>query len=82
MPLKGKADLRLRGWESMVNLLRRCTRCGRYTLERENCPLCGAPVRVPHPPKLSLNDRFRPYRRKLREMVFDEKDRDKGNRED
>ncbi|MBS7609684.1 RNA-protein complex protein Nop10 [Candidatus Bathyarchaeota archaeon] len=60
----------------MVNLLRRCTKCGQYTLEKEKCPKCGAPVRIPHPPKLSVNDRFRPYRRRLREMVANEKDHD------
>lgn len=43
-------------------LLRRCIRCGRYTLSRDKCPVCGGPVRVPHPPRFSPEDRYLKYR--------------------
>ncbi len=42
--------------------LRKCVKCGRYTLDQEKCPVCGAPVRTPHPPKFSPDDRFARYR--------------------
>lgn len=50
-------------------LLRRCTRCGRYTLRRDRCPVCGAPVRVPHPPRFSPEDRYLKYRYMLKKKL-------------
>jgi len=50
----------------MVWLLRKCVRCGRYTLNREACPYCGGGVRVPHPAKFSPQDKYAKYRRALR----------------
>lgn len=47
-------------------LLRRCTVCGRYTLRQSACPSCGSPVRSPHPPKFSPEDRYGPYRRRMK----------------
>lgn len=46
----------------MRSLLRRCTACGRYTLSKERCPQCGGPVKVPHPPKFSPEDKYQKYR--------------------
>ncbi|RLE55143.1 MAG: RNA-protein complex protein Nop10 [Thermoprotei archaeon] len=43
-------------------LLRRCEVCGAYTLSQDKCPKCGGPVRTPHPPKFSPDDRFAKYR--------------------
>lgn len=43
-------------------LLRVCTSCGRYTLRRDKCPECGSPLRVPHPPRFSPEDRYVKYR--------------------
>ncbi|MDP8003028.1 MAG: RNA-protein complex protein Nop10 [Caldisphaera sp.] len=43
-------------------LLRKCTVCGKYTLNQERCPYCGGMVKVPHPPKFSPQDRFVAYR--------------------
>ncbi|MCE4617274.1 MAG: RNA-protein complex protein Nop10 [Desulfurococcales archaeon] len=47
-------------------LLRRCTRCWRYTLRRDKCPVCGAPVVVPHPPRFSPEDPYLEYRYKAK----------------
>ena len=46
----------------MRSLLRRCTNCGAYTLSKERCPHCGGPVKVPHPPKFSPEDKYQRYR--------------------
>ncbi|RLG80137.1 MAG: RNA-protein complex protein Nop10 [Thermoprotei archaeon] len=39
-------------------LLRRCVRCGKYTLSRSKCPYCGGELQVPHPPRFSLEDKY------------------------
>ncbi|MCK5627939.1 RNA-protein complex protein Nop10 [Candidatus Bathyarchaeota archaeon] len=46
----------------MVQLLRTCRRCEKYTLERKLCPYCGGEVRIPHPPKFSPEDKYLKYR--------------------
>lgn len=46
----------------MRSLMRRCTNCGAYTLSKERCPSCGGPVKVPHPPKFSPEDKYQRYR--------------------
>ena len=53
----------------MVWLLRHCVKCDRYTLNQERCPVCGGPVKVPHPAKFSMDDRFRKYRLMMRRMA-------------
>jgi H/ACA ribonucleoprotein complex subunit 3 len=45
------------GW-----LLRKCEKCGRYTLKRDVCAYCGGNVRIPHPPKFSPDDKYLKYR--------------------
>jgi H/ACA ribonucleoprotein complex subunit 3 len=50
----------------MVWLLRKCEKCGKYTLKVEMCPYCGGKVRVPHPPKFSLDDKYLMYRMALK----------------
>lgn len=50
-------------------LLRKCTVCGRYTLRRDKCPVCGGAVRVPHPPRFSPDDRFIRYRYVMRKSA-------------
>ncbi len=42
--------------------MRRCTACGRYSLERD-CPACGAPTECPLPARYSPEDRYGKYRR-------------------
>jgi H/ACA ribonucleoprotein complex subunit 3 len=46
----------------MVWLLRKCEKCGNYTLKKEACPHCGGKTRVPHPPKYSPDDKYLKYR--------------------
>ena len=43
-------------------LMRKCVVCGRYTLRRDRCPVCGGEVRVPHPPRFSPEDKYLKYR--------------------
>jgi Predicted Zn-ribbon RNA-binding protein len=50
----------------MRSLLRRCAKCGAYTLKRDVCPKCGGPLEVPHPPKYSPEDRYQIYRIKMK----------------
>ncbi|MGB9725649.1 MAG: RNA-protein complex protein Nop10 [Fervidicoccaceae archaeon] len=47
-------------------LMRKCTVCGRYTLEQERCPYCGGQVRIPHPPRFSPDDKYVSYRIRAR----------------
>ncbi|NPA24081.1 MAG: RNA-protein complex protein Nop10 [Crenarchaeota archaeon] len=46
----------------MQAILRKCKRCGRYTLRKDRCPYCGGEVVNPHPPKYSPDDRYFIYR--------------------
>ncbi|MGW8288959.1 MAG: RNA-protein complex protein Nop10 [Candidatus Bathyarchaeia archaeon] len=45
------------GW-----LLRKCGKCGRYTLKTDRCPYCGGGVKTPHPAKFSPDDKYLKYR--------------------
>jgi H/ACA ribonucleoprotein complex subunit 3 len=45
--------------------LRKCPKCGRYTL-KEICPVCGTPTKSAHPPRFSPVDRWGEYRRKAK----------------
>jgi len=47
-------------------LLRRCSTCGRYTLRRDRCPLCGGRLEVPHPPRFSPEDKYLIYRYRMK----------------
>jgi len=53
----------------VVWLLRKCERCGQYTLKKDQCPHCGGAVKVPHPPKFSLHDKYLKYRMALKEEI-------------
>ncbi|MEM2273594.1 MAG: RNA-protein complex protein Nop10 [Candidatus Bathyarchaeia archaeon] len=67
----------------MVWLLRKCIKCGRYTLKRDVCPYCHGEVRIPHPAKFSPDDKYALYKGMLRSKTTDEKDnntRKGGNR--
>ena len=50
-------------------LLRRCVKCGRYTLRRDRCPVCGGELVVPHPPRFSPEDKYLVYRYKMKLMA-------------
>lgn len=45
------------GW-----LLRKCVKCGSYTLTTDVCLHCGGAVRIPHPAKFSPADKYLKYR--------------------
>lgn len=53
----------------MVWLLRKCEKCGRYTLNQETCPACGGLVKTPHPAKFSMDDRYQSYRLRMLRMA-------------
>ncbi len=42
-------------------LMRKCTKCSRYTL-KTTCPACGASTGIPHPAKFSPDDKYADYR--------------------
>jgi len=50
-------------------LLRRCKKCGRYTLRRDKCPICEGELYVPHPPRFSPEDRYVAYRYKVKKQA-------------
>jgi len=54
----------------MPRLIKRCTKCGRYTLNPNTCPHCGAPVASAHPPKYSIEDRYGKYRRAMKKALL------------
>ncbi len=43
-------------------LMRKCSRCGRYTLRHDRCPYCGGELYVPHPHRFSPDDKYVAYR--------------------
>lgn len=59
----------------MVWLLRQCKKCDRYTLKTDVCPNCGGSVKIPHPAKFSLDDRYRKYRLKMRRMAREKEEK-------
>lgn len=56
----------------MVKLLRKCVKCGEYTLKQDKCPYCGGELRNPHPPKFSIVDPYGKYRRQLKKQLLNE----------
>ena len=47
-------------------LLRKCIKCGRYTLSQDKCPYCGGELVVPHPPRFSPEDKYVALRIRMR----------------
>ncbi len=48
-------------------LLRKCPKCGTYTLKDE-CPRCGSKTRVAHPSRFSPEDKYVRYRVIMKEL--------------
>ncbi|MBD3229180.1 MAG: ribosome biogenesis protein [Candidatus Lokiarchaeota archaeon] len=48
--------------------LRKCKKCGRYTMNREECPdpNCDGKPRPVNPPTFSIQDKYGKYRRKFK----------------
>jgi len=53
----------------LVWLLRKCEKCGSYTLNPEKCPTCGGAVKTPHPAKFSMEDRYQSYKLRMLRMA-------------
>jgi len=49
-------------------LMRKCPRCGRYTLSASKCPVCKSELVVPHPPRFSPEDKYVEYRVKMKKL--------------
>jgi len=47
-------------------IMRKCPKCGRYTLKRDKCPVCGSELVVPHPPRFSPEDKYLKYRLRMK----------------
>lgn len=47
-------------------LMRKCIKCGAYTLSRDKCPRCGGDLVVPHPPRFSPVDKYVEKRLKMK----------------
>ena len=47
-------------------LMKKCSRCGRYTLVKDKCPYCNGELISPHPPRYSLVDKYVEYRVKMK----------------
>lgn len=47
----------------MGKILRKCTNCNNYTMNKLICPYCGGQTKNPHPPKYSTQDKYGKYRR-------------------
>ncbi len=52
----------------MVWLLKRCLKCGAYTLKTDKCPRCGGALHVAHPAKFSPDDKYLKYRIPVKEQ--------------
>ena len=59
----------------MGKLLLKCVKCQNYTFKTINedledtkkmCPICGEPLKTPHPPKFSMDNKYRSYLRLLK----------------
>jgi len=48
--------------------LRKCEKCGNYTLKKDVCPHCGGKVHIPHPAKFSPDDKYLKYRLALKKQ--------------
>lgn len=59
---------------NLGKILRKCQKCGNYTLKQDKCPYCGGPLRSPCPPKFSPLDPYGEYRRKLKRELAKEKE--------
>ncbi|HDN76179.1 MAG TPA: RNA-protein complex protein Nop10 [Acidilobales archaeon] len=51
----------------MKFLIRKCPKCGTYTL-REECPKCGTKTKVAHPPRFSPEDKYVRYRVLIKQL--------------
>ncbi|EQD78810.1 Nucleolar RNA-binding protein Nop10p [mine drainage metagenome] len=57
----------------MKSLIRKCTACGKYTMD-EKCQICGSATIGTDPLKYSPSDKFQKYRLMDKEVESDGKD--------
>ncbi len=57
----------------MKGMIRKCSRCGEYTLREDKCPHCGGAPKNPHPAKFSPEDKYSRYRLALTMSSREEK---------
>jgi H/ACA ribonucleoprotein complex subunit 3 len=53
----------------MVWLLRKCITCNTYTLNQFKCPKCEGKIKIPHPAKFSMDDRYRTYKLRMKRLA-------------
>ncbi|MHA1647981.1 MAG: nucleolar RNA-binding Nop10p family protein [Promethearchaeota archaeon] len=46
----------------MPHRLKRCSKCLKYTISEDKCPICGNPLINVEPPRFSLQDKYQEYR--------------------
>ena len=51
-----------------MRMLRKCKKCGEYTLLETVCPYCGGEVNLAHPMKFSIDDKYWIYKQKLKNL--------------
>lgn len=56
----------------MGKLLRKCTTCKKYTINKLICPYCGGQTKNSHPPKFSIQDKYGKYRRLAKKLAENE----------
>lgn len=54
----------------LTRLLKKCARCGQYTMNPTVCPKCGESVASAHPPRFSIEDRYGKYRRQMKRALL------------
>ncbi|MHA1269724.1 MAG: RNA-protein complex protein Nop10 [Candidatus Helarchaeota archaeon] len=54
----------------MGKFLKKCKKCGRYTMKEDLCPdpNCGGETVTVNPPRFSLQDKYGRYRREFKKM--------------
>ncbi|MGC8631540.1 MAG: RNA-protein complex protein Nop10 [Thermoprotei archaeon] len=55
-----------------LKLIKKCPKCGRYTL-KDRCPSCGSPTLVASPPKFSPDDPYLSYKIRARRAYQENK---------
>lgn len=49
-------------------MMRKCPKCGIYTLSIDKCPACNSELIVPHPPRFSPEDKYVAYRVRMKRL--------------
>lgn len=52
----------------MPKILKKCTKCGKYSISL-NCQFCKSKTHNPHPAPFSIDDKHGEYRRKAKNII-------------